>query len=305
MFTASAPGSRLSALARAVTNADGAFTLRLPKGQLDKLVTARTPGMVNFDVAAFSPGARANAVATVTIGARQPVTSNLVLQKVPTQPGSDEPAAPAYCMQIGKTKKIPHIKTIMGYSSSRSRALGYAAFKYSTSSMTQMGFGLSYSGPYAGYSQTQTTTQTAGGSFTFPHVRRKASVHYLGVGLYYRKEYVCGCDKCGWQDQWDMEFNSVSNADGEPAAKPVDATFCDGTMAGSTNTYTQGKQSTFKQGVGLKDLGFNINLSSQTGWSVQSVLTYKMARAGLPVCGVRNYPNATDPSAGYLQVNKR
>jgi hypothetical protein len=304
-LTSSAPGSVLPALARAVTNSTGKFTLRLAQSQLSNLVTARTPGMVNFDVAAFYPDARADMAATVDVGSTEPVISRLVLRSAAAQPSKDGPTAPAVCTQIGKTKKIPHIPTIMGYSSSLSSALGYAGFKYTTKSLTQMGFGVSYSGPYIGFTQTQTTTQTAGGSFAFPHKAGKGAFDYLGVGLYYREEYRCGSPKNGYQNQWDMEFNSVSNAAGEPAAKPVHATNCDGTMAGSTNTYTQGKQTTWKGGVSLKAEGFNINMSSQDGWSTSSALTYEMHNAGLPVCGMTNYPNSTDPSAGYLQVNKR
>jgi hypothetical protein len=44
-------------------------------------------------------------------------------------------------------------------------------------------------------------------------------------------------------------------------------------------------------------VGFDINLSSQIGYSKDSELTYTMGSAADPECGVGNYPNGAGSGA--------
>jgi hypothetical protein len=50
--------------------------------------------------------------------------------------------------------------------------------------------------------------------------------------------------------------------------------------------------------------GFNIDLSSQVGWSTDASIAISTGAVALPICGTTNVPNATNPSAGELTVHK-
>jgi hypothetical protein len=124
-----------------------------------------------------------------------------------------------------------------------------------------------------------------------------------GNGLYTETEITCGSNLTGVTHEWDLNFNSVGEAAGSAGDGAVSAG--DGSLAeaGSINKYQVGKQGTFSLGVDLSALGYGVSVSSQDGWGVNAYLTYAIGSTDLPICGVNNYPNATNPSAGRLQVH--
>jgi hypothetical protein len=152
-----------------------------------------------------------------------------------------------------------------------------------------------------GFSDDGTTTQSAGGSFTWPHMKGAGVNNLLGAGLYYDYRWDCGASP-------DIEFyivslNSIGSSEGSPGANGIAAGKCDALEHNTTDTYTQGAQWTWSGGADLKDVGLNIDLSSQDGWSTNAYLTFSAGSETVPVCGVYNYPNSHSPSAGELNVH--
>lgn len=76
---------------------------------------------------------------------------------------------------------------------------------------------------------------------------------------------------------------------------------CSLAEAGVPVEYDTTTQSTWSQGVSISNQ-IGINLSSQDGWTTSAALIYDLAVVA-PVCGVTNWPNRNNPSAGYLQVH--
>jgi hypothetical protein len=69
------------------------------------------------------------------------------------------------------------------------------------------------------------------------------------------------------------------------------------------NQFTTGTAGTFTKGVYLEGAGLNFDLSSQTGYTSESSLTYDLG-ATVPVCGTGNPPGFIgSPATGFLQVH--
>ena len=47
----------------------------------------------------------------------------------------------------------------------------------------------------------------------------------------------------------------------------------------------------------------DIDLSSQSGWALNTELTYKMGSVGHPECGVSNYPAGNTISPGEVVIH--
>jgi hypothetical protein len=98
-----------------------------------------------------------------------------------------------------------------------------------------------------------------------------------------------------------VSFNSFNTTGGTPGAPAVAAGNCSVASANSANSYYTTQQETWSTGVNLSALG--LDLSAQDGWTTSAELTFKFTSQGGAVCGVSNYPNANNPSAGYLQTH--
>ncbi len=195
------------------------------------------------------------------------------------------------------SRTLAQIPVTMGYKQSSDSNLAYAGFDYSTSSSTTLGAGISYTSASGGFSADGTTTQTAGGSWTFPNLPGAGNNDFNGDGIYYDQEYLCYMVG-NYSTYWLLTQHDVAGEKGTPGASPVSVGKCVTTLPGTTNIIHSGKQETFGAGVQLGSLGFGVNLSSQDGWSTQSELTYKMGSAGHPLCGSSDYPG----SPGYVGV---
>jgi hypothetical protein len=90
-------------------------------------------------------------------------------------------------------------------------------------------------------------------------------------------------------------FVTISSGVGSPGAQGIAAGDCSTQGAGFKDTYTYGIQVTWGGGADLKGEGFNINLSSEDGWSSDAYLTFQTGSESAPVCGTTGYPN--DPYA--------
>jgi len=99
---------------------------------------------------------------------------------------------------------------------------------------------------------------------------------------------------------WELWLNSVATQNGTPGAPAVAAGKCDTASPNIAIKYYTTNQDTWSDGVNL-GATVGISLSSQDGWTTDTELIYDL-KTSAPICGVHNYPNANNASAGYLQV---
>ncbi|MDQ2877025.1 MAG: carboxypeptidase-like regulatory domain-containing protein [Actinomycetota bacterium] len=288
-------GSVIQPVARAISDSNGEFTIRLPSSQDGLLADTSSEGtFLNLNVIAFYPGGVASWFVPVKAGANAP-SVRLTLKQVRTT-GSTS-ASPAVCTIITTKDKTPKIE--VGFKDSGDSALAWASYQYTTNTSTTTGAALSTTSSTAGFSADGSTTQSAGGSYTWPRMAGAGVNELLGSGLYYDQEWACS----DVPEFWRLFLNSIGSAAGSPGASRISAGDCVTQEHGAVDTYTRGTQSTWSQGVNLEAVGININLSSQDGWDGTAYLTFATGSVSLPICGVHNKPNATNPSAGLLAVH--
>jgi hypothetical protein len=296
------PGSVLQPIARATSDSSGHFAIHLPAKRDALLMNRRSNGYLNMHVIAFYPGGTANWFAPMRAGAHVAHVNNLVLKHtVKADAAQVAPNAPAVCKNLTRTS-VPNVPVIVGFKGSAAPTLKSATFTLKNTASTTMGVGVSATSEFGGFSASGTTTQSSGASLTWPKIAGASNNYFRAAALYYDQEVVCSVP-AGGSETWTVTMNSINTADGTPGAEPVSAGHCSTMQAGSTNTYTKGSQETFKVGANLEAEGFNINLSTQTGWSASASLTFVAGSQALPLCGVSNVPNGTNPSAGALTVH--
>jgi hypothetical protein len=199
---------------------------------------------------------------------------------------------------------------VVGYkSTTHANDINYAQYTYTDTVSQTTGAGISATGPNGGFSAGGTTTETSGVTIPFPTIHGVSS-NYMTVYSTWNEEHfscvepaVAGTAPSDVQfyDEWDVLLNSVNTEDGTPGAPIVAAGHCDLEGPNVAIKFTTTSQQTWSDGVSISDI-IGINLSSQDGWTGSSALTYDLSASG-PICGVNNFPNANNPSAGYLQVH--
>jgi hypothetical protein len=285
-------GGVVRPIARAVTSSDGGFAIRLPASDDHMLISAgHYSGALNLHVMVFYPGGIGSWFTRA--GATVP---RLALHRIPV----DISSGPAIC-ESSLDKTFANVPVEIGFKDTGDTpAPAWATYTYDTSASTTMGAGISYSSATGGFSNDRTTTQSAGGSYTWPHLKGAGVNDLLGAGLYYDYHWICDP---GDNQFYIVELNSIGSSEGSPGAEPIAAGKCDTLEHNTTDTYTQGTQWTWSSGADLKAVGLNIDLSSQDGWSSTAYLTFAAGSDNVPVCGVDNYPNSHSPSAGELNAH--
>jgi hypothetical protein len=289
------PHTVVRPISRAITSSDGGFAIRLPASPDHVLISAGhyIRGAFNLHVMAVYPGGIGNWFVPVRAGAL--ASTRLVLHRTPVKIS----AGPAACTETLE-KTFPNVPVEVGFKDSGNSTLAWAQYTYSTSTSTTMGAGISYTSVEGGFSADGTTTQSAGGSFTWPHMKGAGVNKLLASGLYYDYHWIC---YPGEDQYYIVSLNSINSASGSPGTEGIAAGYCSALEHGDKDSYTVGTQETWGSGADLKDSGLNINLSSQDGWSTSAYLTFQAGSQNVPVCGVNNYPNANSPSAGQLNVH--
>jgi hypothetical protein len=181
--------------------------------------------------------------------------------------------------------------------------LKFAGFSYSTSDSVTFGVGISFTNANGGFSAGGTTTESSGGSTTFPNMVGAGNNYLEGDGVYNDNFYTCSTPVGTLYQFWELDPAGVGSDFGTPGAEPVGIGDCLTTQPGETFTYTIGAQETFTSGVNLSALGYGINLSAQNGFSTQSVITYAFGSSSAPVCGQANYPNVPNVYIGVVGVH--
>jgi hypothetical protein len=99
-----------------------------------------------------------------------------------------------------------------------------------------------------------------------------------------------------------LNFNNISLTRASNSTSPIYATHCIPIGPGN-NAISTTKQKTFNGGVDMKADGFGFNLSSQTGFTGVSKLTYNILHDTY-LCGQYNPPNYDGtPTPGALEGN--
>jgi hypothetical protein len=252
-------------------------------------------------VIAFYPGGTANWFAPMRAGTRVAHVNDMVLKHtVEADRAQVAPNAPATCVNSTRTS-IDNVPVIVGFHGSAAPSIK-VSFKVTAAATTTMGSGVSDTSEFGGFSASGTTTQSYGATFPWPTLAGVGNNYYTAYALYYDQKVVCS-SPLGIEDSWTLTQNSINSEDGTPGAEPISAGHCTLEKPNRSQTYTQGTQSTFSAGANLKLLHFNIDLSTQVGWSQDASITFTTGAQTVPLCGVNNIPNATDPSAGELTVH--
>jgi len=296
------PGSVLQPIARATSDSSGHFAIHLPASRDALLMSPRSNGYLNMHVTAFYPGGMANWFAPKRAGARVAHVNNLVLKHIATTGQARvAPNSPATCVNSTRTS-IANVPVDVGYHDSAAPTLRGMTFNLKTAATTTMGAGFSVTSEFGGFSASGTTTTNSGASFSWTPIAGASNNHFQAFALWYDQKVVCS-SPLGIEDSWTLTENSISSSDGTPGAEPISAGHCTLQRPNISQTYSTGTQNTFSAGANLELKGFNIDLSTQVGWSSDASITISTGAVSLPVCGVTNWPNATDPSAGQLIVH--
>jgi hypothetical protein len=308
-------GQSLTPVARATTNSNGGYTIRLPYSERSLLQEPGTGGYLNLHIIAFYPDAMANWFMPINASTRTIPTAHLVLRQLPSKNAANAaaslaaapqvpiPPGAASCSEVSNTE-VPGVEMVVGYKSTLTAShIRYAQYTYTTSASQTTGVGVSLTAKNTGFSVDGTTTESSGFTASFKQITG-ASNNYMAVNSTWNDtEWHCQAGNLTWFYGWTTYLNGVGStwSDPTPGAPQVAAGKCLLAGANTTVTYDTTSQSTWTAGVSISgDIG--INLSSQDGWSGSSSLTYAFATSA-PICGVSNYPNANNPSAGYLQVH--
>lgn len=320
-------GESLTPVARATTNSNGGYTIRLPSAERSLLQESGSGGYLNLHIIAFYPDAMANWFMPINGSTRQASTANpnastrtiptahLVLRQLPSKNAANAaasvaaapqvpiPPGAASCSEVSNTE-VPGVEMVVGYKSTLTAShIKYAQYTYTTSTSQTTGVGISLSAESTGFSVDGTTTQSSGFTAEFPKITGASSNDMAVNSTWNDTEWHCQAGNLTWFYGWTVYLNGVGStwSNATPGAPAVAAGKCLTAGANTTVTYDTTSQSTWTAGVSISG-HIGINLSSQDGWSGSSSLTYAFATSA-PICGVSNYPNANNPSAGYLQVH--
>jgi hypothetical protein len=290
-------GGTVQPVARTVTGANGQFAIRLPVSDDHLLInSAYYSGSLNLHVMAFYPGGWGSWFVPVQAG-KVAAPVRLTLRSAEATGGPAIKGGQAVCSD-SLARTFANVPVEVGYKDSGAPSLAWASYTYATNASTTMGAGISdYEA--AGFSDDGTTTQSAGGSWTWPEMKGAGVNDLLAAGLYYDYYWICASvDRF-----YVISLNSINSATGSPGAEGISAGYCSALGAGIKGTYYIGTQRTWVYGANLHAVGLNIDLSSQDGWSTSAYSIFQAGSKTVPVCGLTNYPNATDPSAGWLNVH--
>jgi hypothetical protein len=211
------------------------------------------------------------------------------------------PPPDAICYVLSNPE-IGNVIMAVGYKSTTQAAhINWAQYTYTSSASQTSGVGVSYSGAYGGFSVDGTTTNSSGVTMPFPVIYGESSNYMSVYSTWNDTEWQCENAVPEVFTAWTVSLNSVNTEYGTPGAPIVPAGKCDQEAPDVAISYTTTTQSTWSAGVSLSDM-IGINLSSQDGWTGSSALTYDLS-VQAPICGVDNFPNANNPSAGYLQTH--
>jgi hypothetical protein len=303
-------GESLTPVARATTSSNGRYTLHLPAAKRALLLGTRSEAYMNMQIIAFYPDAMAIWFIPLKRNATEAVSANLVLRQLPSENAANPPTAvrPAFPLPphaedcfLKSNSEIPDVPMVVGYKSTRTASdINYAQVTYSSTVDQSSGVAYSLTGSSGGFSVNGTTETTSNINLPYPKISGASSNYMRAYTLWNRSYLECYGPGTAWY-AWETYLNSISTPDGTPGAPSVAAGKCTLASPGIPITYSTTTQTSWSEGVSISHY-IGINLSSQDGWTTSTSLTYDLKKTA-PICGVTNYPNGNNPSAGYLQVH--
>jgi hypothetical protein len=304
-------GDKLTPLARTTTDASGSFTVRLPAERDALLTSPRSAGARNLLVMAFTPGGFAEWYYSLPAASTSGRAGNAVTgaASIPSAKLRVHPEAriaqpstsirPAGC-GITDYAPITPVPVVVGMRETAASDTT-TTFSYDTSSSMTLGTGVSTTSATGGFSANGTTTQTAGGQYTFKNMTGTGNNHLQGDGVYDEWENYCvnipgSANVFAWNLQQEGVASEAQPA--TPGTSAIPAGKCITSEVGAANKFETGTQQTFSAGAQLSALGYGINLSSQDGFTSNSSLIYTFSTHAHPICGSGGYPGI----GGYTGV---
>lgn len=196
-----------------------------------------------------------------------------------------EPAA------AGCTTKATYAKRLVtvGQVSSTSSSGFNATFKFSTSSSTTLGVGLSNSGAYGTFNASGTSSVTSSSSTTYPAVS-SATSRFMRSYFNYAK-YQCSYGTVNPVVRHEMRSSGFAGGATTLAATTPNAPHCVTYSNGSTFVKDSTTAATFSIGAKTKT-AIGIDLSSRSGYTNKTSVTVKFT-ANRKLCGSHDHPGGT------------
>ncbi len=324
-------GQSLTPVSRATTDSNGDYTLRLSSSERSQLMASGNNDYRNLHIIAFYPDAMANwfmplsastqaaSTADPSASTQAVPTAHLVLQQLPSQDAANAAASDGAVPQtvippgatscsVASNTEIPGVEMVVGYKSTLTAShIKFAQFTYTRTVSQSTGVGLSLTGANAGFSTDGTTSQSSGIQVNFKQITGASNNDMAVVSTWNDTKWSCfGINSSGVLTPftgWTVTLNGIGGpwSNPTPGTTAVAVGKCETEGPATPFTMTTTAQATDTHGVSISDM-IGINLSSQDGWSTSAALTYSLATSA-PVCGVSNFPGATNPSAGFIQVH--
>jgi len=286
------------AITRTITDAAGRFNLRLPRAMRALLTTPNSGGFLNLHILAFYPGGVAQWFVPISPHSSHGAWGRLVLRQTPQTETPDASSAPdGDCYYIGAVEE-PNNPMIVGYKSNTKADINYSTYYYSKTASETNSVAVSVTGDDGSFTESGSTTVDSGFAADVQINGGPGNNNIVVASTWLYGEYTCG-GVVPYSD-YQAQFDFVSTLSGTPGASAVPAGDCSAQAPNIAVTYSTTTQTAWEYGATLNFI--NLSVSAQDGWTTQASLTYDLS-SDAPICGVHNYPNGNDPSAGYLQTH--
>jgi hypothetical protein len=299
-------GMVLTPLARTITDSRGHFALRLPSSKEAALAIARSQGALNLHVTAFYPGGSAQWFYSLPKASSPPTSATLVLHATTTVKPSRVQGvkiSPNTCTTVGNPVQTQKTPVIVGMKESDASDLANTSFSYTTTASMTLGEGISFNGPFGGFTQNGTTVKTSGLQGSWNSLPSESNNYLEAQAVYEDQQFLC-FTAGNYTDDWTLTQHSVGGAAASPGTPSIPTGHCYAYQAKTSAKIDAGTQQTFSAGVKFSAEGYGADFSAQDGWTSQSELIYTMGNThGHPVCGQHDYPGAPNVVVGAVGVH--
>ena len=286
------------AITRTITDAAGRFSLRLPRAMWGLLTTPNSGGFLNLHILAFYPGGVAQWFVPISPHSSHGAWGRLILRQTPQTETPDASSAPdSSCYYVDPSEE-PNNSMIVGYKSNAKADINYSEYNYTADASETNSVAVSVTGDDGSFSESGTTTVDSGFGANVTIDGGPGNNNFVVATTWLYGEYTCG-GVAPYSD-YQAQFDFVSSFSGTPGAASVPAGDCSAEAPNVAVTYSTTTQTAWEYGATLDFI--DLSVSAQDGWTTQAELTYDLSSAA-PICGVHNYPNGNDPSAGYLDTH--
>jgi hypothetical protein len=302
-----AKGTAVTPLARAITDSNGDYAVRLPQTNYSLLTASWAKGSMNLHVMAFYPGGSGSWFSSIPIAphttatpasAATPASIRLSSAGLHQAAGA-VPAGgvPGNCSAYSSATTITQVPQIVGYKGSADTHLDGADFVFSTGYSTTVGVGVSAGGTFGSISADGTISHSSTEQVAYENMAGAGSNFLEAESIWNWQEYQCfepdGHGGGYYVYDWYLTEDSLGGSAGTPGTSFVSAGDCYPSTNLTSVTEASSTQEDWTNGADLTSKEFNIDLSSQDGYTSSASLTYNFNYAHQdfpPYCGVHGYP---------------